>query len=55
MGLALRCRHRRAGVGFDAVVFGQGLVEVQLLAVNADSHAAVVKRRHRGGGQWDVI
>lgn len=48
--LALGGRHWRTGVGFDAVVLAEGLVKVQLLAVNADVHAAVVIRRHRGGG-----
>lgn len=42
-------------MGFDAVVLAEGLVKVQLLAVNADVHAAVVVRRHRGGGEGDVI
>lgn len=42
-------RHWRTGVGFDAVVLAEGLVKVQLVAVNADVHAAVVIRRHGGG------
>lgn len=53
--LALRSRHRGAGVGFDAVVLAEGLVEVQLLSVHADLHAAVVKRRHLGGRYRDLV
>lgn len=33
----------------DTVVFAESLVEVQLLPVDGDFHAAVVIRCHRGG------
>lgn len=39
----------------DAVVFAESFVEVQLLAVDGDVHAAVVEGRHGGGVQRDVI
>lgn len=45
----LRGGDRRAGVGFDAVMFPVSLVKVQPLVVDCDFHAAVVKSRHRGG------
>lgn len=47
--VTLRGRHRGTRVGPDAVVFAESIVEVQLLAVDSDVHAAVVKGRHRGG------
>lgn len=46
---------RRTRVGLDAVMFAESFVEVQLLAVDTDLHAAVVKGRHRGGRQRDVF
>lgn len=42
-------------MGLDAVMFAESFVEVQLLAVDTDLHAAVVKGRHRGGRQRDVF
>jgi len=45
----LRGRHRWTGMGFNAVMFSEGIVKVQLLAVDSDLHAAVVEGRHRGG------
>lgn len=47
--VTLRGRHRRTGMGFNTVMFAECLIKVQLLAVDSDVHAAVVKSRHRSG------
>lgn len=36
-------------MGFNTVMFAEGLVKVQLLAVDSDVHATVVKSRHGSG------
>lgn len=36
-------------MGLNAVMFAESLIKVQLLTVDSDIHAAVVKRCHRGG------
>lgn len=41
-------------MGLDTVVFAQGLVKVQHLAVDSDVHAAVIKGGHWRGIQGDI-
>lgn len=43
-----------AGVGADVVVFVDGLVQIDGLAVDEDVHAAAVEGRHQGGRQRNV-
>jgi len=36
-------------MGLNTVMFAECFVKVQLVAVDRDVHAAVIKGRHRGG------
>lgn len=42
-------------MGFNTVVFAEGLVEVQLRAANSDVNAAVVESRHRVGRKGYIV
>ena len=53
--VSLRGRGWRTGMRLNTVMFAESLVKVQMPAVDGDVHAAVVKGRHRGGRQRDVI
>lgn len=41
-------------MGFNTVVFAESLVKVELLTVDGDLHAAVVKSRHGAAGQRHI-
>lgn len=53
--VTIRGQYGGTGMGFNTVVFAEGLIEVELRAANGDVHAAVVESCHRVGRKWYIV